>query len=91
MKERSLFGFDFLLLGSVLILIVIGILFIYSSGIDSEGRVVGFEVGIDQSDDVAALILAAGIELVEVRADLGGVARTVIGRKVAFIPPRDDK
>lgn len=46
------------------------------------GGVVGFEVGIDQADDVAALISDAGFELVQMRADLGGVARAVIGRKV---------
>ena len=46
--------------------------------------VVGFEVGIDQADDVAAMILEAGIKLLEKRADLGGVVRTVIGRKALY-------
>ena len=43
--------------------------------------VIGFEVGIDQADDVGALILEAGFELLEKRADLGGVERAVIARK----------
>jgi len=46
--------------------------------------VVGFEVGIDQADAVAAMILEAGFELLEKRADLGGVVRTVIGRKALY-------
>lgn len=45
--------------------------------------VVGFEVGIDQADDVAAMIVEAGFELLEKRADLGGVMRAVIGKKVS--------
>jgi rod shape determining protein RodA len=36
-RKSSLFGFDLLLLGSTLTLIVIGILFIYSSGVTSTG------------------------------------------------------
>ena len=39
MTERSLFGFDFLLFLSTLTLMVIGVLFIYSSGVSSTGEV----------------------------------------------------
>ena len=46
--------------------------------------VVGFEVGINQADDVATMILEAGFEMLEKRADLGGVVRTVIGRKALY-------
>jgi len=49
----------------------------------TDDGVVGFEVGIDQADDVAAMILDAGYELLEKRADLGGVVRAVIGKKVS--------
>lgn len=38
MRSRSLFGFDVLLLASVLTLMAIGILFIYSSGVSSTGE-----------------------------------------------------
>ncbi len=38
MRSRSLFGFDVLLLASVLALMTIGILFIYSSGVSSTGE-----------------------------------------------------
>ena len=37
MRTRSLFGFDILLLTSVFALMIIGVLFIYSSGISSAG------------------------------------------------------
>lgn len=37
MKRRSFFGFDILLLSATLILMVIGVLFIYSSGVSSTG------------------------------------------------------
>lgn len=37
MRKGSLFGFDLLLLGSTLTLMVIGVLFIYSSGVTSTG------------------------------------------------------
>lgn len=49
----------------------------------ADDGVVGFEVGIDQAGDVAAMILEAGYELLEKRADLGGVVRAVIGKKVS--------
>ncbi|MET0878709.1 MAG: methyltransferase, partial [Tardiphaga sp.] len=39
------------------------------------------EVGHDQSDEVAALIQAAGLQPGGVKADLGGVRRAVTGRK----------
>jgi release factor glutamine methyltransferase len=44
------------------------------------GHVV-FEVGQGQADAVAALGTAAGLQLVEQRADLGGIARAVVLRK----------
>lgn len=37
MKRRSFFGFDIFILGATLILMVIGVLFIYSSGVTSTG------------------------------------------------------
>ncbi|HEY9078782.1 peptide chain release factor N(5)-glutamine methyltransferase [Magnetovibrio sp.] len=48
----------------------------------SDGGVAGFEVGIGQAEQVAALMGAAGFEFLESRTDLGGVARAVIARKV---------
>lgn len=45
------------------------------------GGHVAFEVGIGQSDAVAALMTAAGLTVCEVRRDLGGVARCVVGRR----------
>jgi len=45
------------------------------------GGLVGFEVGIGQSGDIAALMSQYGLEVLEERNDLGGVARAVIARK----------
>jgi len=42
----------------------------------------GFEVGVGQAQDVAALLRASGLEVLEKRNDLGGVARAVLARKV---------
>ncbi|OEJ66738.1 peptide chain release factor N(5)-glutamine methyltransferase [Magnetovibrio blakemorei] len=47
------------------------------------GGLVGFEIGIGQADDVAALLKGAGLDVVEQRADLGGVTRVVLGHKAA--------
>jgi release factor glutamine methyltransferase len=44
---------------------------------------VGFEIGIGQADDVAALLKGAGLDVVDQRADLGGITRVVLARKVA--------
>lgn len=41
---------------------------------------VAVEVGAGQAEDVAALMRAAGLGSVEVRADLAGVGRVVVGR-----------
>ena len=49
---------------------------------------IGFEVGIGQASDVAALIVEAGFELVESRTDLGGVPRAVMGRKINAKPEK---
>ena len=38
MKRRAFFGFDIFLLGATLVLMVIGVLFIYSSGVTSTGQ-----------------------------------------------------
>lgn len=46
-----------------------------------EGGLAGFEVGIGQSGDVAALMRQHGLDVLEKRNDLGGVARAVIARK----------
>ena len=45
------------------------------------GGICVFEVGIGQADDVGALLNAAGLEVLEKRADLGGIERAVVGRK----------
>lgn len=47
----------------------------------SDGGVAVFEVGIGQGDDVAALMTQAGLDVLEQRADLGGIVRAVVGRK----------
>jgi release factor glutamine methyltransferase len=47
------------------------------------GHVV-FEVGQGQADAVAALGTAAGLQLVEQRADLGGIPRAVVFRKAVY-------
>jgi rod shape determining protein RodA len=43
MSERTFFGFDFVLLFSTIALMVVGILFIYSSGVSSTGVIVSNE------------------------------------------------
>lgn len=45
-----------------------------------EGSAV-FEVGIGQDRDVAGLLSAQGLDVLDVRADLGGVPRAVVARK----------
>jgi len=45
------------------------------------GGLMVFEVGIGQDADVAALLTEVGFTVLERRADLGGVARAVAGRK----------
>lgn len=47
------------------------------------GGLVGFEIGIGQADDVAALLKGAGLDVVDQRADLGGITRVVLARKAA--------
>jgi release factor glutamine methyltransferase len=42
--------------------------------------VVGLEVGIDQAEDVAGLLEAAGFMHTEIRRDLAGLERVVVGR-----------
>ncbi|PWR24833.1 peptide chain release factor N(5)-glutamine methyltransferase [Zavarzinia aquatilis] len=44
------------------------------------GAIVGFEVGIGQSEAVAALMVAAGLGPVTIRPDLAGIGRAVLGR-----------
>ncbi|MDD3444301.1 MAG: HemK family protein methyltransferase, partial [Zavarzinia sp.] len=44
------------------------------------GAVIAFEVGIGQADAVTAMMTAAGYGPVAQRADLGGIARVVLGR-----------
>ncbi len=48
-----------------------------SGGVD----LIGLEVGFDQADAAAALVAAAGYRSVEVRRDLAGVERVVVGRR----------
>ena len=45
------------------------------------GGFLAFEVGIDQVDDVARLMTDAGFKVLEMRKDLGGIARTVVAQK----------
>lgn len=45
------------------------------------GGLVAFEVGIGQADDVSALLVRAGFEIVWNRADLAGVDRCVCARR----------
>jgi len=47
------------------------------------GGLVGFEIGIGQADEVAALLKGAGLGVVDRRADLGGITRVVLARKAA--------
>ena len=44
------------------------------------GGTAAFEVGIGQDRDVAALLAASGLEVLEVRRDLGGIGRCVVAR-----------
>lgn len=45
------------------------------------GGLVGFEIGLGQGADVAALLRAVGLEEINQRADLGGITRVVLARK----------
>jgi release factor glutamine methyltransferase len=45
------------------------------------GGLAAFETGAGQTDYVAALCRAGGLQLLEIRADLAGIGRIVIGRK----------
>ncbi|MBF0249645.1 MAG: peptide chain release factor N(5)-glutamine methyltransferase [Alphaproteobacteria bacterium] len=47
------------------------------AGLLRPGGLAVFEVGVAQADDVRALLTAAGMDGVQARADLGGVARAV--------------
>lgn len=47
----------------------------------AEGGVLAFEVGIGQAQDVADLMVNAGFTVLEIRKDLGGIERAVVGRK----------
>lgn len=49
-------------------------------GVSAPGAIVGFEVGIGQSEAVAALMEGAGLGPVTVRPDLAGIGRAVLGR-----------
>lgn len=44
------------------------------------GAIVAFEVGIGQADAVSALMEAAGLGPVGIRADLAGIPRALLGR-----------
>ena len=46
-----------------------------------EGGLLAFEVGIYQAADVAAILSQNGFAAIECIRDLGGIERTVIGRK----------
>ena len=49
-------------------------------GLLAPGGTVCFEVGIGQADDVASLLSAAGLSMLDKRKDLGGIERAVIAR-----------
>lgn len=46
----------------------------------TEGGLLAFEVGIGQAQDVADLMVNAGFKVLEIRKDLGGIERAVVGR-----------
>lgn len=55
------------------------------AGVDrlvAENGLLAFEVGLGQADEVAELMTRAGLEVLEQRRDLGGIARAVVGRNV---------
>ena len=47
----------------------------------AEGGLLAFEVGIGQAQDVADLMVNEGFKVLEIRKDLGGIERAVVGRK----------
>lgn len=47
----------------------------------AEGGLLAFEVGIGQAQDVADLMVNAGFKVLEIRKDLSGIERAVVGRK----------
>jgi len=56
-----------------------------AAGLLAPDGVLIFEVGHDQSEQVSALMRAAGLTLSSApKADLGGIHRAVVGRKTAF-------
>ena len=63
MKRVGLFGFDFLLLGAALILMAVGVLFIYSSGVTSTGVLYSQEYVKQIIWTTTGLILMAGVTL----------------------------
>jgi release factor glutamine methyltransferase len=46
-----------------------------------EAPVIALEIGFDQADAVSKLVEAAGYDRIEVRRDLGGLDRIVVGRR----------
>jgi release factor glutamine methyltransferase len=48
---------------------------------EADGDAMALEVGLGQADEVAALLRAAGWGAVEVRPDLAGIDRVVLGRR----------
>jgi release factor glutamine methyltransferase len=49
------------------------------------GGFAALEIGIGQAADIAALCHAAGLQLLEIRADLAGIERVVLARKDATL------
>lgn len=50
-------------------------------GSGSRAPVIGLEIGFDQADSVSRLVIAAGFARVDVRQDLAGVDRVVVGHR----------
>jgi rod shape determining protein RodA len=67
MRRVSLFGFDFILLGATLFLMVIGILFIYSSGMSFTGMEMSNEYIKQLIWAVSGLVLMTGVTVIDYR------------------------
>jgi rod shape determining protein RodA len=67
MRSRSVFGFDIFILLSTVLLIVIGVLFIYSSGVTSEGEVFSQEYVRQIIWACSGLVLLVGVSILDYR------------------------
>ena len=65
MKRVSLFAFDFILLGATLILMVVGILFVYSSGMSFTGMQLSNEYVKQLIWAASGLLLMIGVIMID--------------------------